>query len=143
MPTGDEEPPRDDFAALAAQDAAWTAAANAEGFDPGREAAALRSLFEGESSALVDRACESMGKAAQLLTAKGVWASLRQQDEAQISGAVFNVVDSLEAPHLKPSNIESRLRDVPASCMSLLSLASKLYAHDAPVGPAKAGGETG
>lgn len=125
----DDEPTYKSMAEVQREDAEWTAAADAEIFDDKVEAAALQNLVAGSSASAMREACASLNMTAKFEDAVKMWQSqLGSKSADQLGAAVREVVVvKLEAPHLKPSGIESRLaQGVNASCFGLFSLLQHL-----------------
>jgi hypothetical protein len=119
----------------------WTAQADQAmaSFDVVVEGKALISMLYGETAAEMKAACESLNQSSKWDAAQQVWKEHLQQTPAdKLGGAVRGVIDTLEAPHLRPSGIQSRLMSgVKPSCFGLFSLMQ----HLAPA--ASAGDEDG
>ena len=132
-----ELPPLGTFERVAADDALFREEKSKEEFVESVEGGSLRSLMEGNSSEAMLRACEGLNKAEQLEEGRRTtWSQLAASgDDVGIGRVVRRVVEELEAPHLKPSGIESRLNGgVPSACMGLLSLLRHLQREVAASG---------
>ena len=79
----------------------------------------LRNLLEG---AALQSACE--GNPAELEAARAAWAKWSEAEPELLGAAIEKVVvETLEAPHLKPSGIEKRLNEgLAASRFGLFTL---------------------
>ena len=116
--------PERTFEAVAQENAEWEAKARQEPFDAGVEAKALTSLLGGSSKTALSEACAALSQGAQLADAERVWAAiLCGAPPEHLGEQVREVVERLDAPHLRPSGIEQRLLGgtLPA-CHGLLSL---------------------
>ena len=128
-PTADADAPADEapvrtITDVQRENAEWVANAEKEVFDESVEAAALTSMFAGDSVAAVQQACSTLNQSPKWDEAQRIWSTaLEGQTSEQLGKAVRSVVDELEAPHLKPSGIQSRLLGgVPAACFGLFTL---------------------
>jgi hypothetical protein len=111
------------FDDVAREDAEFRAAAAAAPTDATAEAQALHRLFDGESSATLERACAALNMPAKLVSAKARWEPWRQVPPAKLGAIVTATVEELEADHLRPSGIETRLNGgVHAACHGLFAL---------------------
>ena len=111
------------FADVAKEDAEFQQAALAAGFDGAEEAAALRRLFDGDSSRTLTEACDALNAGARLGAARDRWLPWKDVSDTALSKAIQSVVDDLEAPHLQPSGIEKRLLSgVAAASFGLFTL---------------------
>lgn len=110
------------------EDAEWSRKAEAEGFNEPIEAAALTSLLVGKSAAALKEACEQLNQTTKWEFAERVWqAELSDKSADELGSKVHVVVDTLEAPHLKPSGIEERLLSgVKPACFGLFTLMQNL-----------------
>lgn len=112
------------FEDVANEDAAFRAAAQAEGCCALTEAAALRDLFDGgRKTTLLTNACSSLNTSHRLEKAQARWQTWKGVTPETLGAVIKSVVDELEAPHLQPSGIGKRLESgVPAASFGLLSL---------------------
>jgi hypothetical protein len=103
------------FESVLREDAAFREAAASIIVDAGAEADALRRLLrpegalEGASAARLAEACEELDAAPKLAHAKACFGPWAHASREVVGGAVMAVIDELEAPHLLPSGIETRL----------------------------------
>lgn len=98
------------FDQVAAANSAFYAETVAEGFDENKEARSLRSLLDGSSRGAAESAAEAIGRSAQVPALRAAWEPWRAIGEDVLGRSLKQVVvDDLDAPHLKPSGIESRL----------------------------------
>ena len=99
------------FESVLREDAAFREAAASIVVDAGAEADALRRLLclEGASAARLARACEALDAAPRLASAKACFGPWTYASNEVVGEAVLAVIDELEAPHLLPSGIETRL----------------------------------
>eukprot|EP00931_Biecheleriopsis_adriatica_P001474 TRINITY_DN101827_c0_g1_i1.p1 TRINITY_DN101827_c0_g1~~TRINITY_DN101827_c0_g1_i1.p1 ORF type:complete len:146 (-),score=27.89 TRINITY_DN101827_c0_g1_i1:68-460(-) len=111
------------FEQVAQLDAEFRAQQESQGFDRISEAAAIRELFA--SPELVDICRSKLGGRWGDTTAS--WAAWSSSSEEQLGTAIQQVVDDLDAPHLKPTGILERLQGgTDAACFGLATLVSKL-----------------
>ena len=98
------------------------------GLQRANEAAALTSLLVGKSAAALKEACEQLNQTTKWEFAERVWqAELSDKSADELGSKVHVVVDTLEAPHLKPSGIEERLLSgVKPACFGLFTLMQNL-----------------
>ena len=116
------------FEAVAAADAEYRALEIAKGVDEGQEEAALRSLFEGPSAGLLEAACQTLpaSVAWSFESMRDAWRRL-EADERSVGARVRAVIETLDAPHLRPSSIEERLKNgTTAACFGCVSLFNNL-----------------
>lgn len=110
------------------EDAEFFAAASQESFDEAAEAAALKNLMSGTKA---EAACSALNQSSKWTEAQQIWSTLGLKDDQALGASVRKVVESLEAPHLKPTGIASRLDNgVNATCFGLFSLLQNLNAGD-------------
>ena len=129
MPDGDEQPVRT-FEDVSRENNVWTAQADAAmaSFDEVAEGKALTSMFAGAAAADVKAACEALNQGSKWEAAQQIWTEHCEKSPAgRLGVAVRGVIDALEAPHLRPSGIESRLRSgVKPACYGLFTLMQHL-----------------
>ena len=116
------------FGAVAAADAEYHAVEAAKGIDERQEEAALRSLFEGPSTGLLEAACQTLPASVSwsLASMREAWRRL-ETDERSVGARVRAVIETLDAPHLRPSSIEERLKNgTTAACFGCVSLFNNL-----------------
>ncbi|EOD31110.1 hypothetical protein EMIHUDRAFT_99338 [Emiliania huxleyi CCMP1516] len=128
-----ETAPENSFAAVAESDAIWRQEASQERFDADAEASSLHSLLHGSSAAAVAAACAETSSSVRYDAARAAWPAAATADRQQLGGAIRQVVDALDAPHLKPSGIEKRLLGgTHAACLGLITLLNQMSALSPP-----------
>lgn len=120
-----DEPPTRTFAQVAQEDAEFHAAAAAEVFIDKDEGEALSSLIAGTA---LKEACASLNQSAKCDDAiRAYQESFGGKSPEELGSAVRTVIESLEAPHLKPTGILKRLTSgVQPACFGLLTLMQNL-----------------
>ena len=108
------------------EDAEFLAAASQQTFDEAAELAALQSLMSGDARGKAEAACAALNQSPKWAEAQDAWSRLKKDNLAL---SVRKVVEDLEAPHLKPTGIASRLENgVHATCFGLFTLLQNLSA---------------
>ena len=108
MAESESEPERD-WSEVAADDAAFRTAAAATQFDGEQEAQALHSIMDGDSRTPCRTACIALGKESTLTSMRAIWEPWRARSHSELAEAVHQVVNDLDAQHLRPTGIEQRL----------------------------------
>ena len=127
------------FAAVAEANAIFYAEESAKQATPLAEGLALRSLFEDTATCTT---CESKlgGRWAACLR---TWAELEKMDDSELGVQILQVVEELDAPHLKAEGIQERLQGgVDAACFGLATLISNLAARAQKKSKQATGGES-
>ena len=144
-----------DWSEVAADDGAYRTAAASAQFDGVQEAKALHSIMDGDSRPPCRTACAALGKEAKLKSMLAIWEPWRIKSHSELAGrncapmpdamsvpkfaahpasapparaeAVHQVVNDLDAEHLRPTGIEQRLiAGVQPACMGLITLLQNL-----------------
>ena len=129
-PLAAEELPVRTFDDVARENNEWQAQADEAmaSFDNKAEGCALTSMCTGSAAAEMKAACESLNQGNKWETVQHIWTECCKAKPVETLGRdVKNVIDTLEAPHLRPTGIESRLRSgVKPACFGLFSLMQHL-----------------
>ena len=108
----------------------WVAKETAVSFDDAAECEALKRMLVGSSAEAMQEACSSVNQAAKWQATQQQWSAVNGTLPEALGARVRSVVESLEAPHLRPSGIEHRLNSgIAPACFGLFALMQHLTAN--------------